>query len=47
VFASIDGEIVALTRGGFVCPYSTEVASRLIPGAVFDDHPELVLCGEM
>lgn len=45
--ASIDGNVVALTRGGFICPYSTEVASRLIPGAVFNDHPDLVLCGEM
>jgi putative ATP-dependent DNA ligase len=45
--ASIDGEIVALTRGGFICPYSTEVASKLIHGGVFNDHPEVVLCGEM
>ena len=28
---SINGEIVALTRGGFICPYSTEVARGLIP----------------
>jgi putative ATP-dependent DNA ligase len=45
--ASVNGDIVALTRGGFICPYSTEVARRLIPGALFDDHPEIVLCGEM
>lgn len=45
--ASIDGEVVALTRGGFICPYSTEVARRLLPEAIFDDHPETVLCGEM
>ncbi len=44
---SIDGDMVALTRGGFICPYSTEVARRLIPAKVFDDHPEIVLCGEM
>lgn len=45
--ASIDGDIVALTRGGFICPYSTEVARRLIPAEVFEEHPEIVLCGEM
>ena len=45
--ASIDGEVVALTRGGFICPYSTEVVSRLIPEELFNDHPEIVLCGEM
>ncbi len=45
--ASIDGDIVALTRGGFICPYSTEVARRLLPEEIFEDHPEIVLCGEM
>ena len=45
--ASINGDIVALTRGGFVCPYSTEVARRLVPEDLFDSHPHLVLCGEM
>jgi len=44
---SVDGEIVALTRGGFICPYSTEVAEQLVPEKVFCDHPEMVLCGEM
>jgi putative ATP-dependent DNA ligase len=44
---SVNGDIVALTRGGFICPYSTEVARRLIPGDVFDDRPDIVLCGEM
>ncbi len=44
---SIEGDVVALTRGGFICPYSTEVARRLIPSQVFEDHPETVLCGEM
>ncbi len=45
--ASIDGEVVALTRGGFICPYSTEVARGIIPEEVFERHPETVLCGEM
>lgn len=44
---SINGEIVALTRGGFICPYSTEVARLKIPEAVFEKHPQRVLCGEM
>jgi len=43
----INGEIIALTRGGFICPYSTEVVRDLIPGKIFEDQPELVLCGEM
>lgn len=44
---SLNGEIVALTRGGFICPYSTEVARRLIAEDVFEKHPRRVLCGEM
>ena len=43
----VSGEVVALTRGGFVCPYSTEVARRMVPEEVFLKHPGLVLCGEM
>lgn len=44
---SVDRDVVALTRGGFICPYSTEVARRLISEEVFLDNPGLVLCGEM
>ncbi len=45
--ASINGQIVALTRGGHICPYTTEKAESLIPEKIFTDHPEWVLCGEM
>ena len=44
---SVSGETVALTRGGFICPYSTEVARRLVPEEIFEKNPNLVLCGEM
>jgi DNA/RNA ligase len=44
---SVNGEVVALTRGGFICPYSTEVASRLLPDGIFEENPGAVLCGEM
>jgi putative ATP-dependent DNA ligase len=44
---SIDGNIIALTRGGFICPYSTEVAREKIDSEIFAHHPEQVLCGEM
>ena len=45
--ASINGQVVALTRGGHICPYTTEKAESLIPEKIFTDHPEWVLCGEM
>lgn len=45
--ALIGDEIVAITRGGFICPYTTEKANDLIRRDFFRDHPGLVLCGEM
>lgn len=42
-----DGKITAITRGGYVCPYSTEKAGQLLNIDFFNDHPELVLHGEM
>ncbi len=45
--ALIGDDIVGLTRGGFVCPYTTEKARELIGWDFFLEHPELMLCGEM
>lgn len=45
--ALIRNEIVAITRGGFICPYTTEKANDIIGRDFFRDHPDLVLCGEM
>ena len=45
--ADISGKITAFTRGGLVCPYSTERARHLLKRDFFNDHPDLVLCGEM
>ncbi len=46
--ALINGKIVAFTRGGFVCPYTTKKAPEIMDmSAFFIDHPELVICGEM
>ncbi len=39
--------LVGITRGGFVCPYTTEKANELIGWEFFLDYPDLVLCGEM
>ncbi len=45
--ALIGDALVALTRGGFICPYTTEKAIDFVGLDFFNDHPELVLCGEM
>jgi len=45
--ADIGGRIAAFTRGGLICPYSTDRAQNLLKRDFFDQHPDLVLCGEM
>lgn len=45
--ADVDGT-TAFTRGGYVCPYTTERARALLdPGEFFGDHPEKMLCAEL
>jgi putative ATP-dependent DNA ligase len=43
----IQDQVLALTRGGLVCPYTTEKTTQEIGLEFFRDHPDLVLCGEM
>ncbi|HEY0196217.1 MAG TPA: RNA ligase, partial [Methanobacterium sp.] len=46
--AFIGDEIVAFTRGGYVCPYTTKKAPEIMDlTRFFQDHPNLVICGEM
>jgi putative ATP-dependent DNA ligase len=42
----IEDELVALTRGGLVCPYTTHKAEEVIDRAFFVDNPEMILCAE-
>ena len=42
------GEILAFTRGGYVCPYTTaRVGALLDTAAFFEDHPGKMLCAEL
>lgn len=46
--ARIDGDLLAFTRSGIVCPFTTRaVVDDLDLDALFDDHPGLMLCGEV
>ncbi|AKB26733.1 RNA ligase, family [Methanosarcina siciliae C2J] len=45
--AQVDGEILAITRSGYICPYTTERANAKLNLEFFDAFPELVLYGEM
>ncbi len=46
----VEGRILAFTRGGFVCPYTTEWAEIWAEQyglrEFFHDHPDAILCGE-
>ncbi|QUH23217.1 RNA ligase [Methanobacterium alkalithermotolerans] len=43
-----DITIIALTRGGYICPFTTKKAQELMDlSTFFQDNPDLVLCGEM
>jgi putative ATP-dependent DNA ligase len=46
IFSS-GGEMLALSRGGYVCPFATDRAPDFIPTAVFEAHPDLILCAEL
>lgn len=40
-------QIVAITRSGYICPYTTQKAKEKLNLKFFEDFPELVLYGEM
>lgn len=46
--AKVNGKIVAFTRGGYICPYTSRKATQILDlDDFFQDHPEMVICGEM
>jgi len=46
--AQVDGHIVAFTRGGYICPYTSRKATEILDlDQFFQDHPKMVICGEM
>jgi putative ATP-dependent DNA ligase len=46
--ALVNREIVAFTRGGYICPYTSRKARQLLDlEDFFRDHPQKVICGEM
>lgn len=46
--ALVGHQIIAFTRGGYICPYTTRKAIEILDlNEFFQDHPEKVICGEM
>jgi len=44
----IDNNIIAFTRGGYICPYTTRKAKEILDlEDFFQKYPEMVICGEM
>jgi len=43
----LDGKLVAITRSGHVCPYSSEKVNSLLDHNFFTENPQLVVYGEM
>ena len=43
----VGDKVLALTRGGFVCPFTTERIGDFVDFEFFRDYPNLVLAGEM
>lgn len=43
----INNNVIAITRGGRICPFTTKKVFNLLDTAILDDYPDLVLCGEM
>ena len=41
------GKLIAFTRSGHVCPYSTERVQNLLKADIFTDHPDIIIYGEM
>ncbi len=42
-----EGKVYALTRGGYVCPFTTDRIEDFINLKFFEDNPDLVLCAEV
>jgi DNA/RNA ligase len=46
--AILDGNIIAFTRRGYICPYTTKKVSEILDlDEFFLDYPQIVICGEM
>ena len=45
--ALIGDELAGITRGGLVCPYTTEKAKELVGSDLLHEYPDLMICGEM
>ena len=43
----IDNEVFALTRSGYICPFTTKKVKKLLNLEILNDYNSYMLCGEM
>ncbi|WP_448584660.1 RNA ligase [Thermocrinis sp.] len=43
----LEDQILALSRGGYICPFTTERVLEFINPKFFEDNPDLILCAEV
>lgn len=41
------GKMIALTRGGYICPFTTDRLPDLLDLSIFEQEPDLIVCGEV
>ena len=41
------GEVLALSRGGYVCPFASDRVHDFVSTDLFEVHPDLILCAEL
>lgn len=44
---NVAGRILAFTRSGQVCPFTTDRILDFLPTPFFEDHPEWIICAEI
>jgi putative ATP-dependent DNA ligase len=45
--AKVSGKMLAFTRSGLICPFTTDRIPDLLPTQFFNDHPQWVICAEI
>ena len=43
----LNNRVLALSRGGFICPFTTDRIHDLLDTRIFDHEPDIVLCAEV
>jgi len=42
-----EGDIIALTRGGYICPFTIDRLHEFLDLRIFEENPDLVICAEV